>query len=64
MMTPKAPTEPKAVRPHELARLVGVSRSLAYRWALDGTVRAVRVGRTVLVPITEVERLLAGGPQS
>lgn len=30
--------------------MLGVSRALAYRWTLDGTLPVLRVGRTVRVP--------------
>jgi excisionase family DNA binding protein len=53
------PAERKAVRPSEFARLIGVSRAMGYRIVQEGRVRSVRVGRAVLVPMTEVDRLLA-----
>ena len=36
-----------------------VEDSTAYRWARDGLVRSVRVGGTVRIPVTELERIAA-----
>ena len=34
----------------EVAKLLRISRSLAYKWVSDGTLPAIRVGTTVRVP--------------
>lgn len=39
------------------ARLLGLSRWTVWRWALDGKVPSVRLGRDVLVDRRAVERL-------
>jgi len=41
---------PELLRGREVAKLLGVSVALAYRWMQDGTLPVVRVGRTVRVP--------------
>jgi excisionase family DNA binding protein len=48
----------KAVRPSELARMLGISRALGYRLVAEGTIRSVRVGRAVLVPVSEIDKFL------
>ena len=42
------------------ARLLGVSASWLYQRARKGELQAVRIGRRVLVPVTEVQRLAQG----
>ena len=44
----------------EAARLLGISASALYQRARKGEVQAVRIGRRVLVPLTEVQRLAQG----
>jgi excisionase family DNA binding protein len=46
----------------ELARLLGVSRASAYRAVARGEIRAVRLGRRIVVPLKEVGRLLGEQP--
>jgi excisionase family DNA binding protein len=38
------------LRPPEAAEVLGISRALAYRWAQDGTLPTIRVGRAVRIP--------------
>jgi excisionase family DNA binding protein len=44
----------------EVAVILGIGRSTAYALAQRGEIRALRVGGRVVVPVDEVERLLAG----
>jgi excisionase family DNA binding protein len=44
----------------EFAERLGIGYQTALRMQRDKTVRVVRVGRRVLIPKTELERLLAG----
>jgi len=46
MVTQTADTEPVLLRATKAPSMLGVSRALAYRWTLDGTLPALRVGRT------------------
>jgi excisionase family DNA binding protein len=41
----------------EFAQVLRVEDSTAYRWARTGIVESVRVGGTVRIPASEVERL-------
>ena len=43
----------------DLAERLGVSRSSIYRWANDGRLPTIRLGRRLLVPRAVVEELLA-----
>jgi excisionase family DNA binding protein len=42
----------------EVAAVLGCSRSSVYRWAANGTLPTIRLGRRVLVPRAAVEALL------
>ena len=44
----------------EAARLLGVSRGLAYEAARLGTLPTIRLGRRLLVPRPALDRLLSG----
>jgi excisionase family DNA binding protein len=46
--------------PEQLAELLQVSKPAIYKWAQEGRIKAVRIGRTVRIPATEVERLVRG----
>ena len=52
--------EPLAVDVREAARLTAVSPYTIRRYIQRGTLRAVRIGRRVLVPFDELERLVRG----
>lgn len=49
-----------AYRYSDLAAELGVHRDTVRRWAREGRIRTVTIGGTVLIPATEVERILAG----
>jgi excisionase family DNA binding protein len=53
------PTERLAVRPYELAQLLGVSRAYAYELVRTGAIGSLRTGRAILVPLTAVHEFLA-----
>jgi len=38
------------LRPPEAAEELGISRALAYRWAANGILPSIRVGRSVRIP--------------
>ena len=42
----------------EVATRLGVSRTSIYRWAKDGTIPTIRLGRRLLVPRAALEELL------
>lgn len=42
----------------EVATRLGVSRTSAYRWAKDGTLPTIRLGRRLLVPRAALEAML------
>jgi len=42
----------------EAARLLGISRGLAYEMAREGAIPTLRFGRRVVVPLAAIERLL------
>ncbi|GAB4710591.1 hypothetical protein MOKP122_48200 [Mycobacterium avium subsp. hominissuis] len=44
----------------ETAELLRCSESLIYAQLKDGRLRGVKVGRRRLVPMTEIEKLIAG----
>jgi excisionase family DNA binding protein len=57
---PQELAQPDAVSIPEAAGKLGVSQRTVERRIADGSLRVVRLGRRVLVPQTEVDRLLGG----
>lgn len=53
-----APCVRRTLTVEEAARILGISRSSAYAAANAGDLRVVRVGRRLLVPTQEIDRLL------
>jgi len=50
-------SEPRAFGIKEAARLLSVSTWSIRRWIRQGKIRSVRLGKRVLVPASEVDRL-------
>ena len=50
-----APDLPLLLRVTEVARTLGIARSLAYEMARDGRLPAVRIGKAVRVPRRRLE---------
>ena len=46
----------------ELERLFPITQGTWQRWVKEGRVRAITVGRRVLIPRAEVERIAGGQP--
>lgn len=49
---------PMGMNPEEAFRLIGISRSTGYRMIENGTIKAVRLGRRLVVPMATIEQLL------
>ncbi len=49
---------PKAVSIHDAAHLVGVSYWTIRRRVSDGTIKAFRVGRSLRIPVAELDKLM------
>jgi excisionase family DNA binding protein len=47
--------------PEQLAEMLQVSKPAVYKWAQEGRIEVVRIGRTVRIPVAEVDRLLSEG---
>lgn len=45
----------------EFAKRWGISRSLAYQLVKNGDLRAIRLGKRLIIPVAEIERLLVVG---
>lgn len=58
-----APTDPRFYTLKEAAEILRVNPSTLSRQCAAGTFPHVRVGRTVRIPVAEVERLERGEPQ-
>lgn len=41
--------------------IYGVSRWTLRRWAYDGKIASIKLGRRLLIPVAELERLVAEG---
>lgn len=52
--------ERQTITVEELAEALGVGRNMGYDLVRTRKVRSVRLGRRIVVPRTEVDRLLAG----
>jgi len=46
----------------EAARVLGVSRNTAYEAIKAGQIPALRIGRRIVVPRQEIDRLLSASP--
>jgi len=44
----------------ETAKVLGIGRSKAYQAAQCGEIPTIRIGKRVLVPVAQLERLLGG----
>ena len=42
----------------EAARMLGISRGLAYEMAREGTIPTLRFGRRMVIPLVAIERML------
>jgi excisionase family DNA binding protein len=47
-----------ALRPRDLVNLLGLSRSTVYAALARGTIRSVRVGNAILIPVEVIRELL------
>jgi excisionase family DNA binding protein len=61
-VTDKDTMERKAYRVPEFAKATGLSRACVYQLVEEKRLRAVRVGRAILIPASAVDAFLAGGP--
>ena len=52
--------EAKALSPAEFARRVYVSKAHVYRMIKSGEIRSARLGKRILIPVSEMDRLVAG----
>jgi len=52
--------ERQAVSVPEAARTLGISVTTAWKLVYADTIRVVRLGRAVRVPLAEIERILSG----
>ena len=55
---PPHPPHPATMTIPEAARLLGISRSAAYRAVARGEIPTIRIGRRLLVPTAKLYRLL------
>jgi excisionase family DNA binding protein len=53
-------TEPLAVSVDEVARRLGVGRTLLYDMIRQGKVRAVKLNTRTIIPVSEIDRILSG----
>lgn len=51
-------TDRQSYRLAEVAAMFGVDYDTVLRWSHNGTIRTVKIGGTVLMPATELDRLL------
>lgn len=53
----------KTLRVREVAEMLGVSVLLIYRSVERGEIPAIKLGKTVLIPVGAVENLIAGATE-
>lgn len=58
---PETREPPKLLTVPEAARLLSIGERTLWRKSRQGTILAVRVGRRVLIPRAEVDRIARGG---
>ena len=42
------------------AKLLGLSRNAAYQGCLTGQIPHIKIGKRILIPVVQLERMLAG----
>jgi excisionase family DNA binding protein len=55
----RKPTQRLGLRVNEFVEAFGVSRSTVTRLIADGTIKAIKIGGTPIIPQDEVQRLLS-----
>ena len=53
------PTKKLTLTVEEAATIIGISRAQAYRCIRSGQIKAVQLGRRIVVPVVAVEELLS-----
>jgi excisionase family DNA binding protein len=53
-------TERQTVTVGEAAKILGIGRNSAYQAVARGDIPVIRVGKRLLIPRVQIERLLAG----
>jgi excisionase family DNA binding protein len=53
-------TQRQTLTVEDFGRVIGIGRNGAYAAVQRGEVRAVKIGRRLLIPLAEVDRLLNG----
>ena len=61
MPTTATPVPRAALKVEEMAQALGLGRSKCWELVRSGEVRTVRFGRSVRVPVSEIERLIEQG---
>lgn len=57
-MKGKTIDDPWCVSVERCAFLLGISRNVAYQMVRDGRIPSIRLGKRLLVPVAELEKLL------
>jgi len=60
MISETTQMEPLAVSVDEVARRLGIGRTLLYDLVKQGKIRVVKLGNRTIVPVSEIDRLLCG----
>ncbi|MGD0165957.1 MAG: helix-turn-helix domain-containing protein [Gaiellaceae bacterium] len=60
-MITKHNTRCETISVDEAAKRLGIGRVLAYRLAAAGEIPALRLGKRLVVPVVQLEALIAGG---
>jgi excisionase family DNA binding protein len=52
----------RTMRAPAAARVLGVSHRTVTRWVHNGTIKGIKVGKTILIPVTEIDRITNAEP--
>jgi hypothetical protein len=62
-LRPQPPTNRAALSPAEFGAVMGLSTAGVLRGCRAGTIRFIKIGRRVLIPADEPQRLMSGAQQ-
>jgi excisionase family DNA binding protein len=63
-ISPPEPNRPESMecrtlKVEQAAKILGISRAIAYRYANDGTLPTIRIGNRLLVPKAVIDKIFA-----
>jgi excisionase family DNA binding protein len=56
-----APPPPRAHSVNDACAMLGISRAMLYKLKAKGGIQFIKIGRRALIPVSEIDRLVATG---